>query len=356
MKFKHWSDHPDLKNSRFLAINVTNHSDQKRQFNDALFNDNRTGRWDIKQEVLEAGLENEPVVLFYGAPGHSSTLYIGKIKSYEIKGVTKHQRDRYEFEVYEPWVEIGESDISFSKFFKGAPTGANPRAVWIDPSQIVEEPSNSYCEAWLEEGWKKILVSEARMHMDLLVRCVECHGNVVLMKAGPGGIPRAHAEHRPAHKGCFLAQKFDGQKSPNPNAVKDPVDGTSDPYADIIINEDDESAFPEGAESYRLHKTRERDSDIIQKAKATRYRDTLKLECEVCQTDFFKIYGELGNGFIEAHHKIPVAKLDGKTLTFIDDLALVCSNCHRMLHRSGGRSVEELRELILRVKSIQDVQ
>lgn len=283
MNFKHWSDHPFLKNNRFLAINVTNHTDQKRQFNDALFADKKTGRWGIKKEVVEAGLEGKPVVLFYCAPGHRSTLYMGKIKSIEIQGGTTHRapRDRYELEVYEPWEEIGESDMSFTKFFKGGQLGANPIAVWMDSSQIVEDLTNSYCEAWIEGRWKKILVSEARMHMNLLVRCVECHGNVVLMKAGPGGIPRAHAEHRPAHRGCSLAQKFDGQRRSNLNAVKDPVDGSRDPYADILINEDDESVFPEGAESYKLHKTRERDRDIILQAKATRYRDTQKLECEV---------------------------------------------------------------------------
>lgn len=356
MNFKHWSDHPELKNLSFLAINVTNPTEKKRQSNDERFADKRTGQWDLKQEVVDAGLVNKPIVLFYGAPGKHSTIYIGKIKAADITGKTTHvvPRDRYDFEVYEPWGLIGESDVSFTKFFHGAPVGASPTAVWIDASdaQKIEELSNSYCEARLEGRWKKILVSEARMHMNLLVRCVECHGNVVLMKAGPGGIPRAHAEHRPAHRGCSLAQKFDGQKRSNPNAVKDPVDGSRDPYADIIINEDDESAFPEGAESYRLHKMRERDPSIIQQAKAWRLKETQKLECEVCQTDFYKIYGELGKGFIEAHHKIPVSNLDGKTPTLRTDLALVCSNCHRMLHRSGGRSVEELRELIERVKDL----
>lgn len=350
MNFKHWSDHPELKNISFLAINVTNHTEQKRQFNDALFADRRTGRWDIKQQVLEAGLVNKPIVLFYCAPGQRSTLYIGKIKAAEIMGETSHSvpRDRYEFEVHDDWEEIGESDVSFSKFFKGGPVGANPRAVWIDAGQSIEELTNSDCEAWLAGHWKRVLVSEARMHINLLVRCVACHGNVVLMKAGPGGIPRAHAEHRPAHRGCSLAQKFDGQRRPNPHAVQDPVDGSRDPFADMVANEDDESAFPEGTESYQLHKKRERDPYIILQAKALRLKNTQRLECEVCQTDFFKIYGELGNGFIEAHHKIPVAKLDGTTKTLITDLALVCSNCHRMLHRSGGRSVDELRELIQR--------
>jgi hypothetical protein len=98
-------------------------------------------------------------------------------------------------------------------------------------------------------------------------------------------------------------------------------------------NDDDESAFPEGAKKFKLHHARERDSALTRKAKRLRLLKTGKLECEVCRFDFAVEFGRHGEGFIEAHHKTPVSKLDGKTKTKIADLALVCSNCHRMLHR-----------------------
>ena len=44
-----------------------------------------------------------------------------------------------------------------------------------------------------------------------------------------------------------------------------------------------------------------------------------------------EVYGLLGEKFIECHHKIHLST--GERLTQIGDLALVCSNCHRMLHR-----------------------
>jgi 5-methylcytosine-specific restriction endonuclease McrA len=364
MKFNHWSQHPELRNKSFLAINLTNHDEETRQFNDALFAENRTGRWDIKIEVLRAGLVNKFVVLFYSAPGSHSTLYIGKIKATEITGETDHNlpRDRYELEVYDPWEEIGETDVSYKRFFDGVTMRASPTAVWVDASRnltehtnTLDDYSNNYCEAWLEGRWKRVLVAEARMHSNLLVRCFECKGNVVLMKAGVGGTSRAHSEHRPVHKGCSLAQKFDGVRRPHPNPVQDPIDGMRDPFADLIVNEDDESAFPEGAESYQLHKKRERDPSIVLLAKAKRLKEAQRLECEICLTDFHLVYGVLGQGFIEAHHKIPVSQLDGMTRTRIDDLALVCSNCHRMLHRSGGRTVDELRALVQGSKTPQEV-
>lgn len=61
-----------------------------------------------------------------------------------------------------------------------------------------------------------------------------------------------------------------------------------------------------------------------------------KIKCECCNFDFLKKYGEIGKGFIECHHKIHVAK--GKRLTTLQDLALVCSNCHRMLHRKDKKN------------------
>jgi predicted HNH restriction endonuclease len=102
-----------------------------------------------------------------------------------------------------------------------------------------------------------------------------------------------------------------------------------------IVNEDDESTFAEGKKSFRRHQHLERDNAISKKAKAKRLADTGKLECDVCHFDFTAMYGEHGTGFIEAHHLMPVSSLSGTTKTKIKDLALVCSNCHRMLHRGS---------------------
>jgi len=100
-----------------------------------------------------------------------------------------------------------------------------------------------------------------------------------------------------------------------------------------VVSESDESAFPEGRKKYKMHTSRERDSAITRRAKNLRLLRDGKLACEVCKFDFSVQFGSHGDGFIEAHHKVPVSKLDGKTKTRVADLALVCSNCHRMLHR-----------------------
>ncbi|GAE32694.1 hnh endonuclease [Halalkalibacter hemicellulosilyticusJCM 9152] len=58
-----------------------------------------------------------------------------------------------------------------------------------------------------------------------------------------------------------------------------------------------------------------------------------RLFCEICNFDFYKKYGELGGDFIEGHHTIPVSELEEGHKTNVKDIVLVCSNCHRMLHR-----------------------
>lgn len=96
---------------------------------------------------------------------------------------------------------------------------------------------------------------------------------------------------------------------------------------------ENESDFPEGSPLFKMHKQLERDKNISNRAKIKRFLEKGSLECEICGIDFHKIYGDLGRGYIEAHHKIPVSELKGDKKTKISDFALVCSNCHRMLHR-----------------------
>lgn len=119
-----------------------------------------------------------------------------------------------------------------------------------------------------------------------------------------------------------------------------------------IASEDEESAFAEGSAAYKVHKYLERDRAIIRKAKAKRLAETGKLECEVCEFDFLAFYGTLGQGFIEAHHKFQVSKNLGSTKTKISDLAMVCSNCHRMLHKSkSATSTKDLRAQVVATRA-----
>jgi hypothetical protein len=63
-----------------------------------------------------------------------------------------------------------------------------------------------------------------------------------------------------------------------------------------------------------------------------------RLRCEVpgCAFDFFETYGDLGNEFAFVHHLKGLAARGKPSQTRLDDLAIVCGNCHPMIHKGGG--------------------
>ena len=116
------------------------------------------------------------------------------------------------------------------------------------------------------------------------------------------------------------------------------------------INDEDDRIFEvrEGTVIYKLHKYRERDSKIIKRKKEREFQRLGRLPCEACMFDFFQKYGNLGYKYIECHHRTPLSEFSPKTKTTLKDLALVCSNCHRMLHRRvDSLSVERLKRILV---------
>jgi 5-methylcytosine-specific restriction protein A len=96
---------------------------------------------------------------------------------------------------------------------------------------------------------------------------------------------------------------------------------------------EEEEAFPEGRVLFRLHSARERNRNLVKRAKALAIQRHGRLTCCICQFDFAARYGSIGEGFIECHHTSPLSELAAVTATRVSDLALVCANCHRMIHR-----------------------
>jgi predicted HNH restriction endonuclease len=97
--------------------------------------------------------------------------------------------------------------------------------------------------------------------------------------------------------------------------------------------------FVEGLmhEQFIAHYSRERrlrDAKIFDSLKRS---SDGRLRCEVsgCGFDFEAQYGSLGRGYAEVHHLKPLAGGKGPRETRLEDLALVCANCHAMIHRYG---------------------
>ena len=105
---------------------------------------------------------------------------------------------------------------------------------------------------------------------------------------------------------------------------------------------DDELEVTEGGVLMRSHRRSERSQALRRrKIKAALTADP-RIPCEVCTRSFEVTYGEIGRGFIEVHHRVPLARLEPGVRTRLADLVTVCPNCHRMLHRGGFEMTPEV--------------
>ncbi len=103
----------------------------------------------------------------------------------------------------------------------------------------------------------------------------------------------------------------------------------------------------EGALVTRVHRYRERDRKIVENKKKQFLKKHARLYCEACNFDFAAAYGDRGEGFIECHHTVPVSEMKPGDKTKLSDLALVCANCHRMIHaKRPWLSIPELVGLL----------
>ena len=122
-------------------------------------------------------------------------------------------------------------------------------------------------------------------------------------------------------------------------------------YQDLVmVDSSDSASLDETGKSYeevkqrRLHERFDRRASLPAQIKKFK-----GYNCEVCGFRFSDKYGvKLGAGFIEAHHLMPFASLkEGNTRLSLDDFAVLCSNCHRMIHRLDDPSnIEALKAAI----------
>ncbi len=108
-----------------------------------------------------------------------------------------------------------------------------------------------------------------------------------------------------------------------------------------------------GDETGTVHETRRyvRHSRIERSSKAAvRAKQVHGFVCQACGFDFVATYGERGRNFIEAHHLVPLSSLpEGEPVPMdpATDFAVLCSNCHRMVHRRRPwLELDELKKLV----------
>ena len=125
---------------------------------------------------------------------------------------------------------------------------------------------------------------------------------------------------------------------------RDEHDDVDDPeYAPVGETTAEFVSAVEGRVVERLVKVAERNPKL-RKAKIQQSRQERgTIACEICDFDFERAYGQLGEGYIHVHHRVPLhftREIENK----LADLILVCANCHVMIHRhSPWKTPEQLK-------------
>lgn len=95
----------------------------------------------------------------------------------------------------------------------------------------------------------------------------------------------------------------------------------------------DERDFLEGSILYQYHRYIETNEERVKRLR-NRAQARGRLCCVICNFDYFEVYGDVGKGFMECHHTVDITQYKKEMVIKDGDFALVCSNCHRMLHRT----------------------
>lgn len=148
--------------------------------------------------------------------------------------------------------------------------------------------------------------------------------------------------------GNIIAKYYPTENLPSSNQIQHDIIYFLNLYEELTFNDTqlNENIELDAIEKkqYRLHFRIERNSSISKKVKQAK-----GYKCEGCGFKFISKYGELGKDFIEAHHLTPISSLNiGNTkINIMDDFAVLCSNCHSMIHRlSNPSDLNQLKKII----------
>lgn len=97
--------------------------------------------------------------------------------------------------------------------------------------------------------------------------------------------------------------------------------------------DDDVEEFFEGRVLTLVHKRRERHPKVRKALLASRRRKNGLLLCDLCYMGSAAQGTIFEDAIFEAHHLLPLGLASSERKTHLRDMALVCGNCHRLIHR-----------------------
>ncbi len=100
------------------------------------------------------------------------------------------------------------------------------------------------------------------------------------------------------------------------------------------------------AKKYHYHLSVERQSKTARQVKKAQGH-----RCKGCSKTMAEVYGAVGEGLIHAHHLTPFSQLEEGAVVTLDpekDFAVLCPNCHAIIHRMADPGdLEGLRQMVL---------
>jgi 5-methylcytosine-specific restriction protein A len=216
----------------------------------------------------------------------------------------------------------------------------------------------------VRNGWRQLLATDPRAgELSALLRRLPLHA---VQDRDPqfrsvGSVVRKTADiatNRPGHhgrptRGGAATRRFIAELLTEPDRIHRLAESfrEAEAHGDFTsltrpVPEEDDDGAHEGRLLIRRHVSYERDRKLRQRKLEAAQRAGGPIACEVCGFDFGHTYGDRGDGYIECHHIVPL-HVSGHGKTRLADLALLCANCHRMIHaRVPWLTPMELQNLI----------
>lgn len=126
-----------------------------------------------------------------------------------------------------------------------------------------------------------------------------------------------------------------------PNGTVFPLDAAQSAALERLwgaspLTENADIAASEGERKLRAHYRRERSSSLRSKKLAQVRAIRGRIACDLCRTEEGATYPpDLGEKIFEVHHISPLSQAIAPVRTTLDDLAVLCANCHRAVHANA---------------------
>lgn len=119
---------------------------------------------------------------------------------------------------------------------------------------------------------------------------------------------------------------------------------------DRVPDVDEALLANKGARAFwRAHLRTERDRYTVWSIRKHVLRQTGKLECEACGLDLARAYGPKSEDVSEIHLRITLDRFEAGEYPSLEDYAILCPNCHRVIHRIDPMpAVEDFKAMLPR--------